>query len=229
MAALATVSGVVSVNYRLAPENESSTYMYDCWDALQNVMRRADELHFDPKNVILTGSSAGAGIAASLSQLARDQLDLPIRGILLNVPVLCDYRHFPKEDYEYSSYEQCMGTPLLAGGEMKYIWNKVVPDDQAGNDPLVSPLLGELKGLPPQAVFVAGQDPVRDEGIAYAEKLEKGGVSTTLHVYQGVPHNFAEFWQLSTTQKFWSDVRTSLRETLRSRSGLQDTARCLGW
>ena len=80
---------------------------------------------------------------------------------------------------------------------------------------MISPLLGELKGLLPHAVFVAGQDPVRDEGTAYAEKLEKRGASTISYVYQGVPHNFAEFWQLSATQKFWGDVKASLREMLK--------------
>ena len=206
---------VVSVDYRLAPENKCPTYMNDCWDVFQNVMGRADELRFEAEKVVLTGSSAGAGIAASLSQLARDKFKkTPVRGVLLNVPVLCDYRHFPKDDYEHESYEQCMGT-LLGGGEMRCIWDIVVPDDDAGKDPLISPLLGDLAGLPPHAVFVAGQDPLRDEGIAYAEKLNKSSVSTILHVYQGVPHTFAEFWDLNATQRFWGDLRASLSDMLK--------------
>jgi acetyl esterase len=196
---------VVSVDYRLAPEHKSPTYMNDCWDVLKDISGRSDELKFDSAKVILGGSSAGAGISASLAQLARTE-KLPVKGVLLSVPVLCDYRHFPKDQDEYTSYDQCMGT-LLGGREMKAIWEMVVPDEQAGKDPLVSPLLGDVTGLPPHALFVAGQDPLRDEGIAYAKKLESAGVQTSLKVYQGVPHTFAEIWELNTTHRFWGDVR----------------------
>lgn len=203
---------VVSVDYRLAPENKSPIYMTDCWDVLKDVGGRSDELRFDPNKIILAGSSAGAGIAATLAQLCRAE-PMPIQGVLLNVPVLCDYRHFPKDEYEYTSYDQCQGA-LLGGGEMKAIWDIVVPDDQAGQNPLISPFLGDAGGLPPHAVFVAGQDPLRDEGIAYARKLKASGVAASLRVYQGVPHTFAEFWELNTTQRFWGDVRAGLKTLL---------------
>jgi acetyl esterase/lipase len=61
-------------------------------------------------------------------------------------------------------------------------------------------------GLPPHLIFVAGQDPLRDEGLAYAKKLEEAGVKTTLHIYPGVPHTFAEFWELESTTKFINDL-----------------------
>jgi acetyl esterase len=204
----------VSVDYRLAPENKFPTYFNDCWDVLINTVARADELNFDKQKVILAGSSAGGGIAASLSQRARVE-NMPVRGVVLNVPVLCDYRHFPKDDYEYTSYDQCMGT-LLESSEMKQMWDVVIPDEHAGKDPKISPFLGDVKGLPPHAVFVAGQDPLRDEAIAYAEKLKSNGVLTTMHIYPGVPHSFAEFWDLKATQKFWGDLRASVRTLLRS-------------
>jgi acetyl esterase len=203
---------VVSVDYRLAPEHKSPIYLNDCWDVLRDVSGRADELKFDTSKVILAGSSAGAGISASLAQLARAE-KLPVKGVLLNVPVLCDYRHFPKDEYEYTSYEQCIGT-VLGGREMKAIWQLVIRDEQAGKDPLVSPMLGDVANLPPHGVFVAGQDPLRDEGIAYAKKLESGGVKTSLKVYPGVPHTFAEIWDLQATHRFWGDVRLWLRQVL---------------
>ncbi len=66
--------------------------------------------------MVLIGSSAGTEIAASLSQLAKDQDVFAIGGVLVNVPGLCDYRPLAKTEYEYNSYEQCMGS-LLEGGE----------------------------------------------------------------------------------------------------------------
>ncbi len=182
----------VSVDYRLAPEHKYPTFINDCQDALQNVLSRSEELNFDPSQVILTGSSAGGCLALILAQQARDA-KWPIKGVISNVPITCDPRHFPREEYEYTSYAQCGGA-LLSSGEMMEVWKKIVlPDELAGRSPVISPLLGNVAGLPHHAMFVAGQDPLRDEAIAYAEKLKTAGIDTTLHIYQGVPHNFAEY------------------------------------
>jgi acetyl esterase len=203
---------IVSVEYRLAPESASPTYIDDSWDVLTHVLARSDELHFDSDRVILTGSSAGGGVAAALSQIARAET-IKIHAVLLNVPVLCDYRHFPKSEYPYTSYEQCGGA-FLSSGEMRAIWDIVVPSPSAGSDPKISPFLGNVDGLPPHIIYVAGQDPLRDEAIAYAEKLDKAGVKMSTVVYQGVPHNFGEFWTLEATQRWWIDLRKHVREIL---------------
>ena len=217
----------VSVEYRLAPESAHPTYNNDCLDALKTVIGRSEELGFDPTQVILTGSSAGGCLALSLAQQCRDA-NISIKGVISNVPITCDPRHFPKETYEYTSYDQCRGA-LLSSDEMVEIWRIVVPDDEAGKSSMVSPLLGNTTGLPSHAIFVAGQDTLRDEAIAYAEKLKDAGVNTALHIYQGVPHNFAEYvrfpsfpkftntdryWELKLTQKFWGDVRAAFASIL---------------
>ncbi|KAK5062916.1 hypothetical protein LTR84_004992 [Exophiala bonariae] len=203
---------VISVEYRLAPDNPSPTYMDDSWDVLTNTLARSDEFRFDADRVILAGSSAGGGVAATLSQAALAK-NMKIRGVLLNVPVLCDYRHFPQNKFSYTSYEECGGA-FLSSGEMRTIWDIVVPSPTAGSDPKISPLLGDVNGLPPHIIYVAGQDPLRDEGIAYAEKLNKARVKTSLVVYQGVPHNFGEFWTIEATQRWWIDLKMHVREIL---------------
>ena len=71
-----------------------------------------------------------------------------------------------------------------------------------------------LKDLPPHIIFVAGQDPLRDEAIAYAQALEKADVKTKLHIYQGVPHNFAEFEDLTMTKNFHKDLSEGIKELL---------------
>jgi acetyl esterase len=202
---------IVSVEYRLAPEHQYPTYVNDSWDVLENVVGRSNDLGFDVGHIFLAGSSAGGSLAAVLSQQAREH-DLKISGVILNVPVTCHPDYFPKDKYESTSYEQCFGT-LLGSGEMRQVWKMVMkPDDGAYWQ--ASPLLGELSKLPPHLVFVAGQDPLRDEGLAYAVKLEESGVQVTTQVYQGVPHTFAEFWELEQTKKFQADLVDGVKKML---------------
>jgi acetyl esterase len=176
---------VVSVDYRLAPEYTYPTYVGDCWDALQWTAKKVDELGAAPGRVFLAGSSAGGSLAAVMAQKAKEAL-MQIEGVVLNVPVTCDPRWFPKEEYEYTSYVQCAGT-MLNGEEMDQVWDMACPDSERGKEADASPLLGDVKGLPPHLVFVAGQDPLRDEALAYVEKMEKAGVKVKWHIYQGVP------------------------------------------
>jgi acetyl esterase len=176
---------VVSVDYRLAPEYTYPTYVDDCWDALQWTAKKVDELGADPGRIFLTGSSAGGSLAAVMAQKAREA-QMQIKGVVLNVPVTCHPRWFPKEEYEYTSYVQCVGT-MLNSEDMDRVWDMACPDSERGREVDASPLLGDVKGLPPHLVFVAGQDPLRDEALAYVEKMEKAGVNVKWHIYQGVP------------------------------------------
>lgn len=215
---------IVSVDYRLAPEYTCPTQFNDCWDAFAATVARHEELKFDPSRVLFAGSSSGGCLAASLAQKARDDRHLlpegvSIIGVVLNVPVTCHPDHFPNAEYPSSSYSQCNNT-LLTASEMHQIWSTYCPASSAtgghpaaalASSPSTSPLLGDLSGLPPHAIFVAGQDPLRDEGIAYATKLESSGVSVTVTIYPGVPHTFAEIWELDTTMRFRDDLRHAVK------------------
>lgn len=218
---------IVSVEYRLAPEAKPSIWMDDSWDVLEQLISSPEAflsnfgtfskpdsaLGLDIGRLMLAGSSAGAGIAEYLSQTCRDK-NVPVYGAILNVPVTCDYRHLPANCLQpQNSYEQCTHG-FLSSGQMRWVWDTVVSSSTAGSDPKISPLLGNLKDLPRHLVFIAGQDPLRDEGIAYAKKLETEGVEVKSFVYPGVPHSFAEFWELKATQKFWVDIRSALKEWL---------------
>lgn len=201
----------VSVEYRLAPEHKYPTYVNDCMDALNHVLGRADRLGIDLERVFLAGSSAGGSLAAVLAQQART-MSLKIAGVILNVPVTCHPDYFPKDKYEYTSYDQCFGT-LLGSGEMRQVW-KMVMEPEEGADWQASPLLGDLSDLPPHLVFVAGQDPLRDEALAYVEKLKETRIPVTSHIYQGVPHTFAEFWELDMTKRFQRDLSDGVKSLL---------------
>jgi acetyl esterase len=183
---------IISVDYRLVPEHSYPTFMTDCLDALINISTRADEFRFDASKIILAGSSAGALISLSLAQQARNLTPpISVKGVLATVPITSDPRHFPTSEYTYTSYEECGGA-LLSSGDMRAIWDLVLPDTGAGKSSVISPLLGDVNGLPMHAIFVAGQDPLRDEGLAYGEKLEREGVKVRREVYAGVPHTFGE-------------------------------------
>ena len=112
---------VISVNYRLAPENKFPIPPHDSWDALIWVVQQAPQrLNGDVQRLFLGGSSAGGGLAAVLASMARDR-GVAIKGCLLNVPVLCDPQWFPKDKYEFGSYDECE-RGLLTGEEMSQIW-----------------------------------------------------------------------------------------------------------
>jgi acetyl esterase len=212
---------IVSVEYRLAPEHQYPVWIEDSWDVLENLFSPDGssfsnlDVELDLQRVMLAGSSSGAGISAVLSQMCRDG-GIPISGVVLNVPVLCDYRHFPAEyagEGHLSSYTQCVET--FSSGAMVWVWNLVHPSQSSGSDPKVSPLLGDCANLPRHLIFVAGQDALRDEGIAYANKLEESGVPVELEVYNGVPHNFAHFSELKETIRFRENFMAALGRWLR--------------
>jgi acetyl esterase len=220
---------VISVEYRLAPECPPPTWTNDSFDVLEQLTTSPSaflhlfippsQQHFqlDTNCLILAGSSAGAAITASLSQICRSHSPLiPVYGVVLNVPVLCDYRHLPstitsKPD---NSYAQCTHT-LLSANDMRAVWSLAVPSANLGSEPLISPLLGDLRGLPKQMIFIAGQDPLRDEGLLYAERLREAGVEVKVEVYRGVPHTFSEIWELEATKRFWGDIAEGLGSWLR--------------
>lgn len=221
---------IVSVAYRLGPENESPIWVEDSCDVLQEVLsgknkdftdfEKESGVHMDLDRLILAGSSAGAGISAALSQRCRDE-KIDIFGVILNVPVLCDWRHFERAEKETGSnlrsYEPATEA-MLPSGAMKWIWETLYPDPKHSLSPDASPLLGDVRGLPKHMVFVAGQDALCDEGLAYANKLKDAGVSTYVELYEGVPHIFGELWELETTRKWWTDVRRCLGQWLDERS-----------
>lgn len=212
---------IVSVEYRLAPEHQYPVWIEDSWDALSKLFSPNEsifsglDVELDLKTVILAGSSSGGGISAVLSQMCRNK-GIPISGVILNVPVLCDYRHFPPNyasDGHPSSYRQCADT--FSSGAMIWVWNQVLPSPTSGSDPRASPLLGDCANLPRHLIFVAGQDALRDEGIAYAANLKESGVPVELKIYKGVPHHFAQISELTVTTRFREDLKAALGQWLR--------------
>ncbi|MEZ5238787.1 MAG: alpha/beta hydrolase [Microthrixaceae bacterium] len=184
--ALAVSSGcvVVSVDYRLAPEHRFPAAPHDCLAAYRWVVANAAEISVDPAAVAVAGDSAGGNLAAVVARLARD-IDVPApvaQGLI-----------YPGTDFRMQS----RSVELFAEGfflteeSMHWFRDQYLPEDVSVEDPLVSPLLAEdLAGVAPAWVWTAGFDPLRDEGRAYAEKLEKAGVTTHYRCYDDQVHGF---------------------------------------
>jgi acetyl esterase len=167
---------VVAVDYRLAPEHPHPAAVEDAWTATAWAAGR-----FAP--LAVGGDSAGGHLAAVVARRARDR-GLTLRAQVLLYPVTdrgCDTPSFR---------EHADGTNLTAE-TMRWYWAQYLPDASQANDPEVSPLRApDLEGLPPALVVTAGHDPLRDEGEAYARRLEEAGVPVIPSWYEGQIHGF---------------------------------------
>jgi acetyl esterase/lipase len=173
----------LSVGYRHAPEHRFPVAAEDGYAATKWIADHAAELGGEPGPVLVAGWSAGGNIAAVTCQLARDRGGPAIGGQLLINPVT-DCR------FDRPSYTENAAGYFLTRGLMYWFWDiYCAPADRA--DPRVSPLRGRLAGLPPAYVVTSEFDPLRDEGVAYAEALAAHGVP--VGQYKGRGHFHSSF------------------------------------
>jgi len=185
---LANGSGcrVVSIDYRLAPEHPFPAAVEDCFAATRYVAAHASEFGVDPTRLAVGGDSAGGNLAAVVSQLARSEHGPAIAFQLLIYPVT----QLGASQETRSMRENAKGYFLEKEG-MDWFTRLYAPDAAHRSDPRLSPLLAtDLAGLPPAYVITAGFDPLRDEGKAYADKLDAAGVPVTYVNYPGMVHGF---------------------------------------
>ena len=183
---LAMKSGctVVSVDYRLAPEFAFPVPVDDCLAATRWVQQHATDLNVDPTRIAVGGDSAGGKLAAVIAIAARNAKDLPISFQLLIYPAT-DQR------FNTKSYQVNGQGYLLTSDSMTYFRGHYIADTKHYLDWRASPLLADdLSGLPPALVLVAGYDPLRDEGVAYAQRLSEAGNKATLVSFERQIHGF---------------------------------------
>jgi acetyl esterase len=175
---------VVSVEYRLAPESRFPAAAEDCYVATKWVAANAAALGIDAKRIAIGGDSAGGNLAAVVALMARDRRGPALRHQLLIYPVT-------DADFTRASYRENAEGYLLTTKAMEWFWNHYVPDLAQRAEPYAAPLRAkDLAGLPPAFVLTAEYDPLRDEGEAYARRLEQAGVPTRLKRYDGAIHGF---------------------------------------
>ena len=175
---------VVSVDYRLAPENKFPAAVEDCEVALKWVAKHAKDIHADDKRIAVGGDSAGANLATVVSVLARNAGFPAICFQLLVYPVTAP------EPETKSHYAFAEGY-LLTRKTITWFFEHYVRSAKDTRDFRYAPLeADDLSSLPPALIIVAGFDPLRDEGIQYAEALIHAGNRVRLSNYESMIHGF---------------------------------------
>lgn len=178
---------VISVDYRLAPEHRFPAAPDDCLAATRWVAIHAAELGGDPARLVVAGDSAGGNLAAVTALRIRDEGGPRLLGQLLLYPATA---HCTADMPSYAENADGYG---LTRATMEWFWSHYA-DPSAATNPHAAPLIAtDLARLPPALIQVAEYDPLRDEGIRYAQRLAEAHVPTNLSRWEGMNHGFL-FW-----------------------------------
>jgi acetyl esterase/lipase len=175
---------LVSVEYRLAPESPDPALVDDCYAGLVWTADHADELGFNRDRLIISGGSAGGGLAAGVTLMARDKGGPALIGSLLMYPMLDDRN-------ETVSSQQFVGIGVWDRGSNFTGWDALLGDRRGTDDVSIyaAPARAtDLSGLPPTFIDVGSAEVFRDEDVAYASKIWADGGICELHVTPGVFH-----------------------------------------
>lgn len=176
----------VFVEYTPLPEAKYPTQLEESYAALKWVATHAGDFGADGTRIAVAGNSVGGDMTAALTLMSKDRNGPKITYQLLFIPAT-------DASVDTGSYREFGTGRFLPRSFMKYGWDLYAPDEKTRNNPYVSPLRAsgdELKGLPPALVITAENDPLRDEGEAYARKLKDAGVAVTATRYNGMIHDF---------------------------------------
>ena len=176
----------VAVDYRRAPEHPFPAAVEDAAGAVRWLAAHGAEIGVAARPLAVVGDSSGGNIAAATSLVLRDEGDSPVAFQALLSPATD-----PAMSTE--SYRENGDDPFLSADEMAWYWSQYgggrVPDDPRAALSTVT----DLRGLPPTYLLVAGLDPLRDEGLAFADALRGSGVPVRCREYPDMPHGFLLF------------------------------------
>ncbi|MDD6990410.1 MAG: alpha/beta hydrolase [Oscillospiraceae bacterium] len=183
-----TGSYVVSVNYRLAPENKYPAGLNDCYEAARQVYKYAVKRGVSKNDIVLIGDSAGGNLAAAVALKARDRGEFRIRRQILIYPAAdCEFG----EDSPYASFRKNGEGCILTAERMRGYFELYVNRPEEKNDPYVAPMKAKsLKGMPDTLVITAERCPLRDEGEAFAKRLYKSGARVMAFRIKKAYHGF---------------------------------------
>lgn len=202
---------VVSVDYRLAPETQHPGPVEDCYAALVWLHDHAEELDVDPARIGVKGESAGGGLAAALSLLARDRGGPGLAFSHLIYPMLDDRTVTSDDPAPYA------GEFVWAPANNRFGWESLLggPAGAAEASPYAVPArAADLVGLPPTYIATGSLDLFLEEDLDYARRLLRAGVPTEVHVYAGAFHAFQAAEHAEVVQQATLDSMRALRRTM---------------
>ncbi|WP_449126283.1 alpha/beta hydrolase fold domain-containing protein [Pseudomonas viridiflava] len=181
-------SGAVAVfvNYTPSPEAHYPTAINQAYAATRWVAEHGKEINVDGKRLAVAGNSVGGNMAAVVALMAKEKGTPALRYQVLLWPVT-------DANFNTASYDQYAEGHFLTRNMMKWFWDNYTTDAAKRNEIYASPLRAtteQLKGLPPALVQTASADVLRDEGEAYARKLDQAGVPVTAVRYNGMIHDY---------------------------------------
>ena len=199
---------VIAVDYRLAPEHPFPAAVDDCYDATAWISGNAVALGVDNTRLAVGGDSAGGGLATVVTLMARSG------GPSLKYQVLV----YPVTDLraQTESYSKYADGYLLTRNMMHWFIAQYATTEDDVRDWRASPLLApSVDGVPPALVMTAGLDPLRDEGEAYARRLEEAGVAVDYMCLGGMVHGFLTMGgKIDTANRAVSHIASALRQRL---------------
>lgn len=200
---------IVSVDYRLAPEHPFPAAPEDAYATTKWVAEHAKEINGNAKRIAVGGDSAGGNLAAVVALMARDRFGPDLVYQLLIYP-----NTDASLDSFYPSWQQNDGMILSKAG-MEQSYGQYVPNDVDRKNAYISPLYAEsLKNLPPALIITGEFDPLRDEGEAYATRLEQAGVKVVATRYNGMIHGFLQMaGELDDGKMLVAQAATALKMT----------------
>jgi acetyl esterase len=189
---------VVSVGYRLAPENPFPAGLDDCEAVTRWAFANAAKFgaaKAGGAKVAVAGESAGGNLSAAVALRLRAAGDLALAGQVLIYPGAAGGREFPSA-VEFDGL-------VISRKSRAYYWEAYSGDNNIDDDPFAAPLTApDLTGLPPALVILGGCDLLRDEGRAYAARMRADGVDVEEVCYPGQPHGFVNFMLPAATAAF---------------------------
>lgn len=184
---------VLSVNYRLAPENPAPAAAYDCLATFEWAKAHAVELGVNPAKVAVGGDSAGGNLAAVVSQLAKGGHGPAAQ--LLIYPTVDQFN-------KYDSHQRYAKGLFLSDIDVTNATQAYVyAGGYSLDNPIVTPMMGDVSGVAPALVITAGHDVLRDEGEAYAELMQMKGVPVTSRRVMDQAHGFINITPVSQSAK----------------------------
>lgn len=214
---LAVRSGaaVVFVEYTPIPDAVFPTQLEESYAAAKWVAAHGKEIGVDGSRMAVAGNSVGGDMTAALALVAKDRGGPPIRLQVLLIPAT-------DTNFETGSYREFETGRFLARAFMQFGWDIYARDPKTRQNPYAVPMRAtaeQLRGLPPALVITAENDPLRDEGEAYARKLENAGVKVTATRYEGTIHDFVllnAIKDVPTTQAALQQVGDEVRAALQN-------------